>query len=111
MKEANVCAKEFKRGVDFDLHVTRELPDWMGKKISDSLKKANMSLQIEVKNKEDGTHYNWSEEKFMDRLGVVRDLINGYFDSGEIPVISIVVSCTRNGPRTTTRSGTSRRPS
>eukprot|EP01022_Parablepharisma_sp_SALTPOND_P026598 TRINITY_DN64469_c3_g1_i1.p1 TRINITY_DN64469_c3_g1~~TRINITY_DN64469_c3_g1_i1.p1 ORF type:complete len:908 (+),score=152.19 TRINITY_DN64469_c3_g1_i1:1717-4440(+) len=85
IKEANLCAKEFKRNIAIDIKLAKELPDWMGKKIAADLEKARVNIQVWVNNKEQGTHYVWSEDKFMDRLEVIRDLINNYFDTGEIP--------------------------
>lgn len=32
VKEANLCGKEFKRNVNLELKMARELPDWMEKK-------------------------------------------------------------------------------
>jgi hypothetical protein len=89
VKEANLCAKEFKRNISLDLKLLRELPDWMGKKVSEDLKKAKVAIQIQVSNKEEGTHYLWSEDKFVDRVEVIRDLINTYLDTGEVPVNAI----------------------
>lgn len=86
VKEANLCAKEFKRNIALDLKLTRELPDWMGKKISEDLKKSKVGIMIQVNNNEEGTHYSWTEDKFVDRIEVIRDLINTYFDNGTIPV-------------------------
>lgn len=57
-----------------------------GKKISEDLKKSKVALQIQVSNYEEGTHYTWGEDKFLDRIEVIRELINNYFDNGTIPV-------------------------
>ena len=95
VKEANLCAKEFKRDISMDFKLAKELPDWMGKKISEDLKKAKVSFQVRVNNKEDGTHYTWSEEKFMDRLEIIRDKINTYFDDGKIPVRLLCLICVK----------------
>jgi len=89
VREANLCAKEFNRNVNMDLRISKELPDWMGKKISDDLKKAKTNLNIHVSNKEQSTEYVWPEDKFVNRLEVIRDLINTYFDEGKIPVFFI----------------------
>ena len=45
-------------------------------------------IVIKVDNFEDGYYYQWSEEKFQDRLFMLRDLVNEYFDSGLLPTLT-----------------------
>ena len=86
IKEANICAKELQRDVVFDLKLEKELPDWVGAKIGEDLKKSKTEMKFQVKNHENGTHYAWSESKFGDRVEVIRDIINTYLENGKIPV-------------------------
>ena len=82
----NLIGKELKRDVKLSLRLEKELPDWLGKDISESIKGARVLSQIHVENKEEGTHYNWPEEVFADRLERAKDGINQYFDTQKMPV-------------------------
>jgi hypothetical protein len=49
------------------------------------LKSRKAEIFIKVSNKDKGDVYLWEEEKFMDRLFVIRELVNHYFDTNQIP--------------------------
>lgn len=40
---------------------------------------------IRVDNKEEGYYYQWDENKISDRIFMMRDLVNEYFESGVLP--------------------------
>ena len=43
---------------------------------------------VKVDNKEDNYYYQWNTEKFTDRLEMMRELLNEYYDKGELPDFS-----------------------
>jgi hypothetical protein len=49
------------------------------------LKSRKAEIFVKVSNKDRGDVYLWDMEKFMDRLYVIRELVNNYFDTNQIP--------------------------
>lgn len=45
-------------------------------------------IVIKIDNFEEGYYYQWPEDKFQDRVFLMRDLINEYFDTQEIPKVT-----------------------
>ena len=43
---------------------------------------------VKSDNFEEGYYYQWPEEKFNDRIFMMRDLVNEFFDSGNLPKLS-----------------------
>ena len=54
----------------------------------EQLKGSRTVLKIRVDNNEDKEQYIWSAEKFVNRLFIIRDIVNDYFDSGKLPKLS-----------------------
>merc|ERR1719389_1470337 len=42
-------------------------------------------VKVQVDNNEDNYYYQWDCEKFVDRLSLIREDLNEYFDSNHIP--------------------------
>jgi len=42
---------------------------------------------VRVSNHEYGEQYIWDIEKFTDRLDVIRELVNEYFETDQIPIM------------------------
>eukprot|EP00826_Nyctotherus_ovalis_P001442 TRINITY_DN10226_c0_g2_i4.p1 TRINITY_DN10226_c0_g2~~TRINITY_DN10226_c0_g2_i4.p1 ORF type:complete len:833 (+),score=293.22 TRINITY_DN10226_c0_g2_i4:139-2637(+) len=85
VKEANLLAEALERDIAFDVKLVKELPDWMGKTVSKDLQKAKTVAQILVNNKENNSHYIWSEDKLFERLELIKEIANNFFDTGEKP--------------------------
>jgi len=85
IKEANLYAKELDRDIKFDVKLIKELPDWIGKALSSDLQKAKTVVQVLVNNRENNSHYIWSEDKLFERMECIREIGNNYLDTGEIP--------------------------
>lgn len=77
--EANLIAKELKRDVNFSTKMTRIVSDY------GSLQDARTDCLIRVDNKEEGYYYMWDADKFQNRIIMMRDLLNEFFDSGDLP--------------------------
>lgn len=43
---------------------------------------------IKIDNFEEGYYYQWPEDKFQDRVFMMRDLIEEYFETEQIPVVA-----------------------
>lgn len=77
--EANLIAKELKRNVKFSTKMTRIVSDY------GSLQDARTDVLIRVDNEEEGYYYMWGADKFQNRIIMMRDMLNDFFDSGELP--------------------------
>jgi hypothetical protein len=44
-------------------------------------------IMIKVDNAEDGYYYEWPADKFRNRMFVMRDILDDYFDTGEKPAL------------------------
>lgn len=50
------------------------------------MKHRRTEIVAKVDNKEDGYSYIWPASKFKNRLYIIRDIVNDYFDTNELPV-------------------------
>jgi hypothetical protein len=41
-------------------------------------------LAVRIDNFEEGYHYIWSDDKFINRLYMIRELVDEFFDEGKI---------------------------
>lgn len=62
----------------------------MVKRLDPFLKDGQMSsgktdILVKVQNNEDDYYYEWPADKFHNRLYMIRELLEEYFDSGELP--------------------------
>lgn len=81
INEANLCAEKFHKDVIFETYLMNKIPE--------SHKKLNIErmteTMIKVINHEHGEQYLWDIEKFTDRLYMIRELLNQYFETDIIP--------------------------
>lgn len=82
VNEANMIAAELKREIRFNVKMVSTMPDF------GDLKDSKREFKIKVDNKEDNYFYMWDPEKFTNRLFMMRENINEYFDTGVIPDFS-----------------------
>ena len=85
INEANLCAREFNRNVTFKTKLISVIPEDINKSPIEMLKSRKAEIFVKVVDRDSGDVYLWDMEKFMDRLYVIRELVNGYFDTNEIP--------------------------
>lgn len=88
VKEANLSAEEMKRKIEFEPTIVHEVDERPGMSPLEELKNSKSTVKIKVNNHEDGYEYMWDPEKFSDRLYIMRDVMNEYFDSGKLPKLS-----------------------
>lgn len=82
VNEANMIAAELKREIRFNVRMVSTMPDF------GDFKEAKREIKIKCDNKEDGYFYMWSCEKFVDRLEMMKENVNEYFDTGVSPDFS-----------------------
>ena len=85
VKEANISAEELKRKILFEPTIVHEVSETPGQSPLEELKNSKSKVKVKIMNKEDGTQYLWDPEKFSDRLYMIRDVLNDYFDTGKMP--------------------------
>lgn len=79
VNEANLIAQEMKRKIVFSTKMIRVMPEFA------NLMDSRTDIVIKVDNKEDNLYYQWDSDKFQNRLFLMRDLLNQYFEDGKIP--------------------------
>jgi len=79
VNEGNLIARELKRDVVFNTKMIRVMND------SQNLMDARTEVVVRVENWEEGYYYQWDGEKFQNRLFMMRDQLNNYFEDGQIP--------------------------
>lgn len=80
VNEANQIAAELKRDIRFNARMHREIATR-----SEDIGSATTEIIVKVDNNEDGYFYPWNPNKFEDRLEMMRQLLNDYFETNEIP--------------------------
>jgi hypothetical protein len=53
-----------------------------------TMEEGQTDILVKVENFEEGYFYQWKDGKFNDRVFMMRDLVNEYFDSGNLPKLS-----------------------
>lgn len=82
IREANMIAAEFKREIRFNSHLTSQMPDF------DTLKDRKRVFQIKIDNNEDKYFYIWEPEKFVNRIELMRALLETFIETGQVPDFS-----------------------
>jgi len=84
INEAQNLAKELARNIRFEPRIVTKYPEVLHMHPLQMLKECTFDLFIQVLNGEDGTSYMWSEDKFTDRLYLIKDMYNEFVQKGEL---------------------------
>jgi len=87
VNETNLCAKELGRAFAFSIKLVSIIHDSMNLSPLERLKNKKVEIQIKVMNYEEGTTYFWNVDKFMNRLDMIKELVNIYYEKGSIDPI------------------------
>lgn len=85
VKEGNISAEELKKKYEFEPTIVHELDERPGQSPLEELKNSRSVVKVKVHNKEDGYYYYWDPEKFTNRLYMIRDIMDEYFETGKKP--------------------------
>jgi hypothetical protein len=85
VNEANLAGQELGRGINFSTKIVKKLDPFLNKE--GGMSQGKTEIMIKVDNKEDGYYYEWPADKFRNRMFVIRDILDDYFDSGEKPAL------------------------
>lgn len=86
--EANLSAQELGRKIHFKTELVSETEDKPGDTPLEELRNSRVNAKVKVVNHEEGYSYNWDLDQFDERLFLIRDLVNQYFEEGKIPQVS-----------------------
>lgn len=85
INEANLIAKELKRDIHFGVKLVKSLPET---REDGTIDQGQTDIVVKVENFTDGYYYQWPYDKFNDRVFMMRDLANEFFDSGKLPKLT-----------------------
>lgn len=84
VNEANLAAQELGKKVSFATRIDKQIDPFL----EGGATKSKTNVVIRVDNKEAGYYYDWTADKFKNRIFLIRDVLDEYFDSGEMPQLS-----------------------
>lgn len=79
VNEANLIATELKRKIVFNTKMVRVMPEF------GQLADSKTDILIKIDNNEDKYFYQWDTDKFMNRMEMIRELLNNYFENETLP--------------------------
>jgi len=81
VNEANLAAQELNRKITFATRIDKQIDPFL----EGGATKSKTNVMIRVENKEAGYFYDWPADKFKNRIFLMRDVLDEYFDSGDLP--------------------------
>jgi len=85
VNEANLAATELKRDLKFNTKMVKKLDPFLK---NGNMNQGKTEILIKVDNNEEKYYYEWPAEKFHNRLFMIRELLEEFFDSGVIPKLN-----------------------
>jgi kinesin family protein 13 len=87
--ESNLIARELKKEVSFSPYLAYHFSDIHD--VNEEMKEEgskHLTMKVKVDNHAAGYFYIWSLEKFFDRYFMIKELLDDYFGSNELPVLA-----------------------
>lgn len=85
VNEANLAATELKRDIKFNTKLVKKMDPFLK---AGALSQGPTDVIVKVDNNEETYFYEWPAEKFQNRIFMIREILDQYFDSGELPKLS-----------------------
>lgn len=82
--EVNLIAKELKRNITMNPKLRYDFKDI--NQINED-RSNRVKIFIQVQNREEGTIHLWDLGKFSNRYYIIKDILDRYFETNEIPVL------------------------
>ena len=84
--EANECAKFLKKNIKFEIQIVGVIPENISNNSFDQFSSStnNQQVQIKVENFDNDSIYIWDMKKFLDKLEMIKDMINTVQDNGTL---------------------------
>lgn len=87
--ESNLIARELKKEVSFAPYLAYHFSDIHD--VNEEMKEEgskHLTMKVKVDNHSAGYFYIWTLEKFFDRYFMIKELLDDYFGSNELPVLT-----------------------
>ena len=85
VNEANLAATELKRDLKFNTKMVKKLDPFLK---NGNMNQGKTEILIKIDNNEEKYYYEWPAEKFHNRLFMIRELLEEFFDSGSLPKLN-----------------------
>lgn len=82
VNEANLAATELKRDIKFNTKLVKKMDPFLK---AGALSQGPTDVIVKVDNNEEKYFYEWPAEKFQNRIFMIREILDQYFDSGALP--------------------------
>ena len=82
VNEVNLASTELKRNLKFSTKMIKKL-DPFGQ-----MNNSKTEVRVKIENNEEKYYYEWPIDKFENRLFLIRDILEEYFDTGDLPILS-----------------------
>lgn len=82
VNEANLAATELKRDLKFNTKMVKKLDPFLK---NGNMNQGKTEILIKIDNNEEKYYYEWPADKFHNRLFMIRELLEEFFDSGNLP--------------------------
>jgi len=82
VNEANLAANELERKIEFKTKMVKKLDPFAG------VSSGKTEILINIKNNEEHYFYEWPVDKFENRLFMIRELLEEFFDTNVLPEIT-----------------------
>lgn len=85
VNEANLAATELKRDLKFNTKMVKKLDPFLK---NGNMNQGKTEILIKIDNNEEKYYYEWPADKFHNRLFMIRELLEEFFDSGNLPKLN-----------------------
>lgn len=82
VNEANLAATELKRDIKFNTKLVKKMDPFLK---AGALSQGPTDVIIKVDNNEERYFYEWPAEKFQNRIFMIREILDQFFDTGNLP--------------------------
>lgn len=82
VNEANLASDELMRNIRFATTMRKKIDPFAG------LSSGKTEIFVKVHNNEENYYYEWPVDKFESRLYMIRDVLEQFFEDGELPQLT-----------------------
>lgn len=84
VNEANIAATDLGRSIKFNTKMVKRIDPFLK---DGQMKSGQTEIVVKVDNDEDKYFYEWPAEKFRNRLYIIKDVLEEFFETGIKPVL------------------------
>ena len=79
VNEGNLAATELKRDIKFNTKMVKKLDPFLK---DGQMSHGNTEILVKVDNNEEKYYYEWTIDKFRNRIFMIREILDQYFENG-----------------------------